>query len=187
MPKSFVLFRFPNNEKVYIIESKANEFYNIESISSLADEHFVIAPFQVDSKTTVFAFPSMDKRKISEKEIMESDFDFSEKLIKGIVPTSSDLHQTKAGILRCKMKNGTYQKVVLSRVKKIKRGNKNLTEIFFDLCKKYKSAFIYLTQLPNGQIWCGASPETLASFEEGEFKTMALAGTQILEIKNQKN
>jgi len=183
MAQAFILYRLPNQKEIRIIESKPKEYYSFEFIKNLKDEHFIVAPFQIDSKTTAFAFPVGEKRLISEDELLSYDFNFSDKLQKGFVETTADVHQTKVGILRCKMKNGTYQKVVLSRVKKIKRGIKTLPQIFLDLSEKYPKAFVYLFQLPNGQIWCGATPETLANYEEGQFNTMALAGTQNLEDK----
>lgn len=184
MTNSFVLYRLPHQKEIQLIECKPKESYSFGFIENLKEEHFIIAPFHIDSKTTAYAFPAKEKRRLSEEELFAHDFNFFEKIQKGIVTTSSNLHQSKAGILRCKMKNGTYQKVVLSRVKKIKRKEKSLPQIFLELCKNYSTAFVYMFQLPNEQIWCGATPETLANYKKGQFKTMALAGTQRLEKRN---
>lgn len=187
MAKAFVLYRLPNQKEIQLIENKPKEYFNPDFIKNLKDEYFIITPFQIDSKTTAYSFPVDGRRIISKEEIINYEFLFSNKLQKGIKDTSSKLHQSKVVILRCKMENETYQKVVLSRVKKINRGEKSLQQIFLDLSKRYPSTLVYLLQLPNGQIWCGATPETLANYEEGQFKTMALAGTQSLDNKNPKD
>lgn len=184
MADSFVLYKLPNQKEIYLIESKPKESFNIEFLQSLKDEHFVLAPFQIDSKTAAFAFPADEKQIISDKELIQLDLSFSNKLQKGIEQSASKLYQSKIVILSCKIKNGTYQKVVLSRVSKMNREKKKLQQIFSELCKKHETAFVYLLQLPNGQIWCGATPETLANYEDGKFSTMAMAGTQSLDNRN---
>jgi len=183
MTKAFVLYRLSNQKEIQLIENKPKEYYNPDFIKTLKDEHFIITPFQIDSKTVAYSFPVDGRRTISKDELINYEFSFSNKLQKGIKETPSKLHQSKVVILRCMMENETYQKVVLSRVKKINRGEKSLEQIFLDLNNKYPSALVYMFQVPNGQIWCGATPETLASYEEGQLKTMALAGTQSLENK----
>lgn len=180
MATSFALYKLPNQTQLYYLESRAKESYNIEFIKELKSPHFVIAPFQVDSKTPVFALPAKDVQIFNEEALMEYDFPFEERKAFGVNETPRKEHISKASILRCKMENESYHKIVLSRVKKVKRGNKSLQQIYLDLTKNYPSAFVYLLQLPNGQLWCGATPETLAQYEEGHFKTMALAGTQTL-------
>lgn len=79
------------------------------------------------------------------------------------------------------IKGGQMQKVVLSRTKQVELTNKfELIEAFNELCTLYPTAFISMVSLPHlGQIWMGASPETLVSQDaNGIFRTMALAGTQ---------
>lgn len=76
---------------------------------------------------------------------------------------------------------GQMQKVVLSRTKKAQLpAHFNPVEAFEKLCAAYPNAFVSLVFLPHlGQIWLGATPETLVSLDEaGIFKTVSLAGTQ---------
>jgi len=186
MATSFVLYKLPNQEHIHYIETKAKESYNIEFVKDLKGPHFVVAPFQVDSKTPVFAMPAKDIQVFSEHELLEYDFPFEERKAFGVNETPKKEHISKASILRCKMENESYHKIVLSRVKKVKRENKSLQQIFLDLSKNQPSAFVYLLQLPNGQLWCGATPETLASYEKGQLKTMAMAGTQTLDHQEAK-
>ncbi len=72
---------------------------------------------------------------------------------------------------------GAFKKVVLSRKEEVETQLGPL-EIFKDLLKKYKEAFVYVWFHPKTDIWLGATPETLLQVERNKFKTMALAGTQ---------
>lgn len=79
------------------------------------------------------------------------------------------------------IQQGDFQKVVLSRTKKITVSSKfDLLTYFDKLCHAYPSAFISVVSLPHLQeIWIGATPEILVlQDEKGFFSTMALAGTQ---------
>lgn len=75
---------------------------------------------------------------------------------------------------------GQFQKVVLSRQKKIYFPSEfNPLKAFQQLCDAYPHAFISLVYLPNQGTWLGASPEILVSVDKNEiFRTVALAGTQ---------
>lgn len=79
--------------------------------------------------------------------------------------------------------NSELQKVILSRIKKI-RPYKNPISHFFKLTQKYPDAMVYLWR-NNQDIWIGATPETLAVYHKGEFSTMALAGTKKTELKTE--
>lgn len=89
-----------------------------------------------------------------------------------------------------KINQGEFQKVVLSRRKKIEfEGDFNIIKVINQLSAAYPNAFISAVYLPeNNEIWLGASPELLVSIDEkGLFKTMALAGTQnAFDEKGQK-
>ncbi len=76
--------------------------------------------------------------------------------------------------------DGQFQKVVLSREKKIYFPSQfNLLTAFQQLCDAYPYAFVSLVYLPKQGTWLGASPETLVSVDKNEiFRTVALAGTQ---------
>jgi isochorismate synthase len=87
-----------------------------------------------------------------------------------------------------KIKQGDFQKVVLSRSKKVEvRPDFDLISTIYNLSVKYPKAFISAIYLPESNtIWLGASPELLVSLDKnGLFKTMSLAGTQSANASNQ--
>lgn len=68
-------------------------------------------------------------------------------------------------------------KAVLSRLKKVE-GPEDIQAYFLALCEAYPNAFVYaLIGAQIGQ-WVGATPETLVQANNGQGKTMALAGTR---------
>lgn len=92
---------------------------------------------------------------------------------------NSFLENVKKGISA--INDGFFDKVVLSREKKIERPDSfSAINHFTKLSKKHSSAFCSLTYLPwDNEIWIGATPESLVLQDsQGIFRTMALAGTQ---------
>jgi isochorismate synthase len=78
------------------------------------------------------------------------------------------------------MKNGKFNKVVLSKIR-IENLNPDFStpEFFLKLCDKYPHAFVYLMQIPQVGCWMGATPEPLLVIEDEKVNTVSLAGTQI--------
>jgi isochorismate synthase len=68
-------------------------------------------------------------------------------------------------------------KAVLSR-KMVFNTTSNPVELFQKLIANYPTSHIYLVKTPEGDIWVGASPETLITAENQEATTMSLAGTK---------
>lgn len=78
------------------------------------------------------------------------------------------------------MKQGKFQKVVLSRTKtETLPANFNIALAFDKLCHLYPHAFISVVSSSEFGTWIGASPEILISSDKNKiFRTIALAGTQ---------
>lgn len=76
-----------------------------------------------------------------------------------------------------------FKKIVLARSKEVPvHSGINLSVLFHKLMAEYPSAFISLIHTENTGTWLTATPEILASInKEGFFRTIALAGTQLLK------
>lgn len=77
---------------------------------------------------------------------------------------------------RQKIKDNSWQKVVISRTKTISI-NHSPVDYFLKLCEKFPQAFCYLLYENSENCWIGATPEILAKIQGDQLKTMALAGT----------
>jgi len=75
------------------------------------------------------------------------------------------------------IKQGKLEKVVLHQVKE-RKTDLNPSEILLKALATYPRAFVSWVQLPTGENWIGASPETLLSRQGNAMQTMALAGTK---------
>ena len=96
-------------------------------------------------------------------------------------PDASAIYQKAVAEAVETIANNELQKVVLSRTKTAQLPADFDVLLAFDkLCVAYPNAFVSLVYLPHlGQIWLGATPETLVSMDKnGIFKTVSLAGTQ---------
>ena len=95
----------------------------------------------------------------------------------------SDMHTTFLGWVEKalhEIKQGTFQKVVLSRTDETLLPPDFSVLCAFDrLCSVYPNAFICALYIPAlASTWLCATPETLVSQEAGMFRTISLAGTQ---------
>lgn len=79
--------------------------------------------------------------------------------------------------LRNKIRNGDFQKAILSRIIVQPKTGK-LTDIFLMMCKRYHYSFIFLVNIPGLGTWIGASPELLFSRNKQLVSLVSLAGTQ---------
>ncbi len=75
------------------------------------------------------------------------------------------------------IKEGTVNKVVLSRIIEEELEDLNAWSVFESLGEKFPTACIYLVNIPGESIWFGASPEKLVDYSNGQYQTIALAGT----------
>ncbi|MGB5982013.1 MAG: chorismate-binding protein [Nonlabens sp.] len=81
------------------------------------------------------------------------------------------------------IKNGLFQKVVLSRKREFQHALSYL-EIIENLFSKYPMNNTYFFHHPKIGTWCGATPEILLSIKGKNVQTMSLAGTAIYHSQN---
>ncbi len=76
------------------------------------------------------------------------------------------------------IQQGTFEKVVLSRIKMVQGSyRKKASEIFDKLCSSYPNAFVYIFNIKT-HLWVGATPEPLLRAKNGTMITVSLAGTR---------
>lgn len=77
------------------------------------------------------------------------------------------------------MKQGNYQKAVLSRTIGYKaKARERAAQWFSSLCNSYPNAYVYIFSLPKTGTWMGATPELLLEYDGATVTTMALAATR---------
>ena len=181
MSESFVLYRLPKESEIHFIDDA--EAKTVSSMEAIKGSAFVISPFDENAQTPLISYNLALSRSISKDEVLKLAIHPPYEDIKTI-SISKEEHIQGVHKMIALIKNHDLDKGVLSRVKQIKRQNESISKIFLRLCERYPTAFVYVASLPTGEMWCGASPETLATFKDGIFKTMALAGTQLINDRN---
>lgn len=139
-------------------EELSEELHKIHSPSSFDENFNLLINDSAENKTTSLPSKTIDPSDANKRHFLE--------MVNQAIQAISE---------------GKFQKVVLSRTKKMNLSEKfNQIELFDELCQKYPAAFVSMVSIPSLDItWIGASPETLVHIDaQGIFKTMALAGTQ---------
>ncbi len=166
----FVAYRKPN-------ESSVNALFQTDStinyVNDYSESGFVFAPFDSKEKSILIPFDNclstiyVKDESITNTEDVELNFS-DKQSYEGLVNNAiSTIQQTD------------LKKVVLSRVEE-NVVNKTCPIILFKRAMShYQNAFVYVWYHPEIGCWLGATPEVLLTTRNNQFKTMALAGTQL--------
>lgn len=176
----FVAYRKPDEELVKAFVQQTKELRELRSYNEAG---FVFAPFCSKGKKVIFPYGSCNffSASVFDADLLESDEIVKEQPLFIPVEELSDLKEkhmllVQKGVDYIKTKEA--KKIVLSRKETLQYGDLNVLNTFKKMLKIYKNAFVYLWFHPEIGLWMGATPEKLLTIFEGNFKTMALAGTQ---------
>lgn len=167
----FVLFADANSEKVTgyfqqdtILHTTTD--YNIEG--------FVIAPFDYQKEANIILKDHC--------EVLSSEIKLhTSSSCTVAIENSTDAKEAYVAMVHKAIdyiSKNTFEKVVVSRQKKIAIPNFNVITLFEAIFSKHTNTLRYVWFHPQTGIWCGATPETLIELKDTSFKTMSLAGTQ---------
>lgn len=171
----FVIYRKPDSKRISCLIQKDKK---LQFVKNYKESGFVMAPFLHSDKAVLIS----DKNSVlytcdyDEASLDSADFhgdnsndgfkdEGKKKHLKLVAEGIKAIHQSD------------ILKVVLSRQEVLSLKAIDITAIFKKLLIKYPTAFVYIWYHPEIGLWAGASPETLIQAEEGNFRTMALAGT----------
>lgn len=157
----FAFIKFPEDGNIYWIikDNKGTNSYFFTSFDSSKKYEFLFSQFHKISASEWKEFIIPLSKKENTHTISEDKYrELLEKTI-------SFLQEKKA------------DKIVISREKWINNPNIHPIESFSFLCQKYPDSFCHLSYWNAEEIWLGATPEVLGSWNHSIFKTMALAGT----------
>ncbi|WP_372770410.1 chorismate-binding protein [Lutibacter sp.] len=176
----FVAYRKPDEETVKAFVQRTKELRELKSYNEAA---FVFAPFCSKGKKVIFPYELCNyfSASIRDADLLESDEMEKEQPQFMAFEELSDLKEKHMSLVQKSIdfiKTKEAKKIVLSRKETLQYGNLNVLNTFKKMLKIYKNAFVYLWFHPEIGLWMGATPEKLLTSFEGNFKTMALAGTQ---------
>ena len=170
----FAFYRLPGKEQVCFIAGEAEAYNKVQEQSG-----FVFHPFTEDNQNPALFIKAEHYSTLQLDELLQASFSAAEVCRKDGNDTQVGEGEYCEQVQKAvdTIKQGTLQKVILSRVQRAGM-NKPLVKLFATLCEKYPSAFVSLLIIPGKVVWVTATPELLVSAENGNIETVSLAGTK---------
>jgi len=166
----FVAYRKPNE---VIVKGVLQSDSIVHTVTDYSESGFVFAPFDTNEQIVLIPFENCIETLFEEKETAEN----GEAVIDDLKDKAQHIQLVEKGVEAIKATE--LSKVVLSRKVVCSIGNNKAIEMYKSALKKYSNAFVYLWYHPKVGCWLGATPEVLLQTRNNQFKTMALAGTQV--------
>lgn len=181
--KCFALYRLPGSEHCCLVMQNtpyADRLYDIADLDNQTG--FVFAPFIISDKTPVLLLtPDVVYSKIPWGGV------FLNQSTEEVNTTPSVLYSDCFERFTTVLRAGKFDKLVLSRVESLAIPPFfSFSKAFRTACSYYPNSFVYLFYTPQTGAWLGATPEVLLSGQKGRFKTVALAGTRLVDKQNQQ-
>ena len=180
---ALAMYRLPNEVQVTRLVQTEGEPEQLQSVAELnGKEGFVIAPFAVSGECPVLL---MHPDCVSQFAVSER-LDVSDEEM----PSKEDEKAHYAHDFGCfheELEKGAFRKIVLARCSHVDAAVSSAEELFLRACRLYPRLFVALVSAPQSGTWLMATPEVLLSGEDGDFSTMALAGTQKSPEWSEKN
>lgn len=169
----FVLFCKPNSDKLVGMFQKNDHLYFTEHFE---EKGFVFAPFEADTIPIIpIEFSTVMVDTVSQKTYKVSSKDF---IIEDLVGNDFFEELVAKGV--AEIKEGHFSKVVLSRKELVSINQFEIEKVLERMIYNYPAAFKYCFYHPKIGMWLGATPEQFIQTKGTAFKTVALAGTQMV-------
>ena len=171
----FVLYRKPNSSKLISVLQQNDALYFVENFQ---EKGFVLAPF--DGENIVLIPENQSQIFVTSLgQTIAEEVAFQNNEEEDAMAKNRHIHLVQKGIDA--ITKGDFNKVVLSRKETISLTQFELFVVFQKLLDSYPTAFAYCFYHPKVGLWLGAFSEQLLYVKQQNFRTMAVAGTQLYE------
>ena len=192
--RSFALWRIPGEAPRFAMQTSgsARLLYNIEELDEQIGSF--TAPFHVSQQHPIVLIrPDIQELPLGEETTVSCLWDRSS------MPTEQEFHHRETFVSSRKtpkedysrrfnafiepLRRKQFEKLVLSRSQTIPAGKAGFSPAaaFHKATGRYKYSYVYLCHTPATGTWLGCTPEIILSGKNGEWHTVALAGTQPLQ------
>ena len=172
----FVAYRKPNSNTLIVFLQKDNRVH--QSVH-LSETGFVFTSFLNDER---IVFAETDCTLLIQ-DIKDTAVDFSPFVAKELPIALKTFHERLVAKGVSAIKGNAFEKVVLSRREQVGIDAADYLLYFKRLVKAYTGAFCYWWYHPEIGEWMGATPEQLLQAEGKTIRTVALAGTRLVQEK----
>ncbi|HML70634.1 MAG TPA: isochorismate synthase [Macellibacteroides fermentans] len=186
--RSFALYLLPGNNEPTLVLQEGGDMGQLKSYTELNDKKgFVLAPFCLNESHPIVLIRadivSVGWKSIAGVTSFQSSACSANKETVFMLD-KEDLYYAynkSFNVFIKPLREGIFEKLVLSRKVNIKKTSEfSPAKAFYNACRRYKRAFVYLCHSPQSGTWLGSTPELLLSGQFGHWNTVALAGTQPL-------
>ncbi|MGN1228864.1 MAG: chorismate-binding protein [Prevotella sp.] len=147
---------------------------DVESLNGMSG--FVIAPFAVTEECPVLLLRPDKVMKHSLPYMQDYDYAPEGNLAKRV--SCRDEYSGDFHTFHSRISDGTFSKIVLARQSiDIIENTEPPRRLFERACRLYSNMFVALVSTPVSGTWLTATPELLLEGQQGEYRTIALAGT----------
>ena len=183
---NFVFYREPGEAVAHGLRASRAALQQLEGIPSLNEKSgFVFAPFHCGEGHPLWLLPAEEEVCVRVPDAMDA----GEVEAPAPVPLYGRLEERPsaayAGAFRAfsgALRAGRFSKLVLSRRQEAALpAGFSWERAFWAACRRYVHSYVYLFHTPHTGYWLGATPEILLAGAAGDYRTVALAGTQFLE------
>ena len=184
--EAFVFYREPGERVCHGIRAARSFLQSFEVFpSNDGKTGFVFAPFRFGEGHPLWLLPLEEEIEVGISRAVCSDeveapapMPFCGRLEDQPSKEYREAFRAFSGALRA----GDFQKLVLSRgcTDAFPHGF-SWARAFTAACRRYVHSYVYLFHTPQTGFWLGATPEILLVGSKGEYRTVALAGTQFLQ------
>lgn len=192
----FVSYRKPNSNKIITCIQETEKVLNSYDISEFeGSDGFIFVPFDVTNEKSYLLVPDIVIDDYDNNYLERiNNLSFPKKTINSIEEGSTlrNDYDNQFYSLMSDFKDGLLDKAILSRVICKKSDNKPF-HYFEQLLNNRKESFVYIINIPDENLWIGATPEQFVNLSNNRIRTTALAGTRSVnddwsekEIKEQK-
>lgn len=182
--RSFALYRIPGETPRFVMQTSgsARLFYRIEELDG--QRGFVIAPFRITGECPLLLIrPDCSRIPRQEEEFPVPEI---RETRRGKISFSPEekakaFYASRFELFLRSLRKREAEKLVLSRHLTLhKSPDFSPAKTFYQASERYSYSYVYLFHTPQTGTWLGSTPEIILSGENGEWHTVALAGTQPL-------
>lgn len=166
------MFRLPYADTYTKIEGKAQTLTSVEALDGR--EGFVVAPFDCCHPAVVLISGETSQISLNTElgQINSASY---------VHTPSTPTRDYSIAFEACHnaLTEGRCEKIVLARQKTVTAAAVDPVELFLRACALYPRVMVALVSTPQTGTWLVATPETLLASHDGQWRTVALAGTML--------
>lgn len=178
---AFAIYRMPYRHHCTLVVQQEGEPEELSSLTQLnGREGYVVAPFAPSEECPILLMQPDALRHLPVMTV-ENDTEEEDSPVRLNADDERKYYEADFRCFQQALEKGEFAKLVLARRMQTKwgrAGRMGVEQLFMRICRRYPRLYVALVSTARSGTWLMATPEILLAGQNGEFTTMALAGTQ---------